>query len=157
MEIKRVKVAVIGGGASGLACAITCGERFGKGSTVIIERQVRVGKKLLATGNGRCNITNRNASPEHYHGDDKIIKSVLERFSPNDCERFFGKMGILFRDEDDGRVYPYSNQASTVLDGMRMYCAKLGIDEICDFEKAAMAQPRSGHAHRGADGGAGGG
>ena len=134
MEIRRVKAAIIGGGASGLACAIVCGERFGKNSTVIIERQQRVGKKLLATGNGRCNITNRNASPEHYHGDDKIIKSVLEKFTPKDCEKFFARMGIIFRDEEDGRVYPYSNQASTVLDGMRMYCARLGIDEICDFE-----------------------
>ena len=134
MEIRRIKVAVIGGGASGLACAITCGERFGKNSTVIIERQSRVGKKILATGNGRCNITNRNASPEHYHGDEKIIKSVLEKFLPNDCEKFFARMGVLFRDEDGGRVYPYSNQASTVLDGMRMYCEKLGVSEICDFE-----------------------
>ena len=134
MEIKRVKVAIIGGGAAGLACAITCGERFGRNSTVIIERQARVGKKLLATGNGRCNITNRNASPEHYHGDDRIIKSVLERFSPNDCEKFFARIGILFRDEDDGRVYPYSNQASTVLDGMRANCERLGISEICGFE-----------------------
>ena len=134
MEIRKVKVAVIGGGASGLACAITCGERFGKNSTVIIERQARVGKKLLATGNGRCNITNRNATPEHYHGDEMIIKSVLNSFSPKDCEKFFAKMGVLFRDEDDGRVYPYSNQASTVLDGMRMYCAKLGVLEVCDFE-----------------------
>ena len=134
MEIKRVKVAIIGGGAAGLACAITCGERFGRNSTVIIERQARVGKKLLATGNGRCNITNRNASPEHYHGDETIIKSVLERFSPNDCEKFFARIGILFRDEDDGRVYPYSNQASTVLDGMRLNCERLGISEICGFE-----------------------
>ena len=134
MEIKRVKIAVIGGGASGIACAITCGERFGKNSTVIIERQSRVGKKILATGNGRCNITNRNALPEHYHGDTEIITSVLQKFSPNDCEKFFARMGVLFRDEDDGRVYPYSNQASTVLDGMRMYCAKLGVPEICNFE-----------------------
>ena len=134
MEIKRVKVAIIGGGAAGLACAITCGERFGRNSTVIIERQARVGKKLLATGNGRCNITNRNASPEHYQGDETIIKSVLERFSPNDCEKFFARIGILFRDEDDGRVYPYSNQASTVLDGMRLNCERLGISEICGFE-----------------------
>ena len=134
MEIKRVKVSIIGGGAAGLACAITCGERFGRNSTVIIERQARVGKKLLATGNGRCNITNRNASPEHYQGDETIIKSVLERFSPNDCEKFFARIGILFRDEDDGRVYPYSNQASTVLDGMRLNCERLGISEICGFE-----------------------
>ena len=134
METMRVKVAVIGGGASGLVCAITCAERFGKNSTVIIERQSRVGKKLLATGNGRCNITNRNVSPEHYHGDTEIITSVLQKFSPNDCEKFFARMGVLFRDEDDGRVYPYSNQASTVLDNMRLYCEKSGVSEICGFE-----------------------
>lgn len=133
MEIRKVKTAIIGGGASGLAAAIVSAERFGKGSTVIIERQVRTGRKLLATGNGRCNITNRNASLEHYHGDKKIIDSVLSRFSPKDCERFFGKMGVLFRDEDEGRVYPYSNQATTVLDAMRLECDRLGAEELCQF------------------------
>ena len=131
MKNKNIKIAVIGGGASGLVAAITCAERFGKGSTILIEKQVRTGRKLLATGNGRCNITNRNVSPEHYYGDKQIINSVISRFSPDDSEEFFGKLGILFRDDSEGRVYPHSNQASTVLDCMRMRCEKLGVEELC--------------------------
>ncbi len=126
--MKKVTTAIIGGGAAGLACAVTCG-----GSTVILERQARVGRKLLATGSGRCNITNRNASASHYHGDEALIHSVLSRFSPKDCEQFFGQMGVLFRDEEDGRVYPYSNQASTVLDALRAACARRKVEELCEF------------------------
>lgn len=100
---------------------------------MIIEKQSRIGRKLLATGNGRCNITNRNISPEHYYGDSNIIKAVLDRFSPYDSEKFFGEMGILFRNDDEGRVYPYSNQAATVLDCMRMECSRLDIEELCNF------------------------
>ena len=133
MKNKSIKIAIIGGGAAGLAAAVTCGERFGKGSTAIIEKQARTGRKLLATGNGRCNITNRNVSPEHYYGDRQIINSVLSGFSPDDSEEFFGKMGILFRDDTEGRVYPHSNQASTVLDCMRIRCEKLGVEELCGF------------------------
>lgn len=132
--IKSVTVAVIGGGAAGIISAITCARALGKGSKVaIIEKQTRVGRKLLATGNGRCNITNRNVSPEHYYGDRQIINTVLEGFSPSDSESFFGEMGILFRDDDEGRVYPYSNQAATVLDCMRAECSRLGVEELCDF------------------------
>ncbi len=133
MKIKTVKTAIIGGGASGLAAAIACAEKLGKGSTVIIERQLRTGRKLLATGNGRCNITNTNLSAQHYWGDEAIIHSVLSQFSVSDSERFFGRMGIIFRSDDEGRIYPYSNQASTVLDSMRLKCEKLGVEEICDF------------------------
>lgn len=133
MKNKSIKIAVIGGGAAGLAAALACGERFGRGSTAIIEKQVRTGRKLLATGNGRCNITNRNVSPKHYYGDRQIINSVLSQFSPDDSEKFFGNMGILFRDDTEGRVYPHSNQASTVLDCMRMRCEKLGVEELCGF------------------------
>lgn len=138
-DIKNVKVAVIGGGAAGLVAAISCARCLDKSdSTVIIEKQARTGKKLLATGNGRCNITNRNVSSEHYYGDRKIISAVLNRFSPSDSERFFGEMGILFRDDDDGRVYPYSNQAATVLDCIRMECSKLGVEELCDFSVSSI-------------------
>ncbi len=133
MNIKNTDIAVIGGGASGIAAAIGCAEGMPKKKTVIIEKQTRIGRKLLASGNGRCNITNRNAAPNHYYGDKKIIASVLDKFSPSDCESFFNKMGVLFRDEGDGRVYPYSNRASTVLDCMRMKCRSLGVEELCDF------------------------
>lgn len=133
MDYKNVKTAIIGGGASGLAAAIACSKKLGKGSTVIIERQPRTGRKLLATGNGRCNITNINMSSEHYYGDKSIIDSVLSEFSVEESERFFGGMGIIFRSDGEGRMYPYSNQATTVLDGLRLECERLGVEEICDF------------------------
>lgn len=139
MKIKSVKVAVIGGGAAGFAAAISCARVLDrKDKIVIIEQQARTGRKLLATGNGRCNITNRNVGPEHYYGDRQIINTVINSFSPSDSEKFFGEMGILFRDDDEGRVYPYSNQAATVLDCMRAECSRLGVEELCDFSISSV-------------------
>lgn len=139
MVNKNVDVAVIGGGASGIVAAVSCAKKLGKKyKVVIIERQARIGRKLLATGNGRCNITNRNISEEHYYGDKEIIKSVIGRFSPKDSEDFFGELGILFRDDEEGRVYPYSNQATTILDCMRIECEKLEIEEICNFSVSTI-------------------
>ena len=134
METKKVRIAVIGGGAAGLCCAVRCARHFGKGSTLIIERQPRTGRKLLATGNGRCNITNRNVSLSHYHGDKRLIRAMLSRFTADDCEHFFRQLGILLRDEDGGRVYPYSNRATTVLDCLRLACVRSGAEELCGFQ-----------------------
>lgn len=134
MEIKNVKTAIIGGGASGLAVAIACAKKLGFGSTVIIERQARTGRKLLATGNGRCNVTNLNLSLKHYYGDKEIVHSVLSNFSLKDLKKFFGSMGILLNADEEGRVYPYSNRAETVLDGMRNELNRLGVEELCDFK-----------------------
>ncbi len=143
MNIKNVKVAVIGGGASGLAAAVSCARTVGgKNKVVIIEKQPRTGRKLLATGNGRCNITNRNMSFEHYYGDRKIIESVIGSFSPSDSEEFFGNIGILFRDDDEGRVYPHSNQATTVLDCIRKECERLGVEEICGFSVSSIKREK---------------
>lgn len=133
METKNIKTAIIGGGASGLTAAIACAKKLGSGSTVIIERQIRTGRKLLATGNGRCNVTNLHLSSNHYYGDKELIHSVLSNFSLKDLKRFFGSMGILLNPDDEGRVYPYSNRAETVLDGMRKELNRLGVEEICDF------------------------
>lgn len=140
MNIKNVKTAVIGGGAAGLAAAISCSEKLGEKSTAIIEKQPRTGRKLLATGNGRCNITNKNVSPKHYYGDRQIINSVLSDFMYDDSEKFFGRLGILFREDEEGRVYPHSNQATTVLDCMRMRCEKLGVEELCDFNITSLSK-----------------
>lgn len=133
MKKKSIKCIVIGGGASGLAAAIECSRTHGSGSTILIERQPRTGRKLLATGNGRCNISNTNVSPEHYHGDKNIIKSVLSDFTVNDLKDFFLGLGILLREDGEGRIYPHSNQASTILDGLQRECERLMVEELCDF------------------------
>ena len=133
MKTNMIKNVVIGGGASGLVAAIECSRANGKNSTILIERQPRTGRKLLATGNGRCNISNMNVSPEHYHGDKKLIRSVLSDFSVNDLKNYFLGMGILLREDGEGRIYPYSNQASTILDGLQKECERQMVEELCDF------------------------
>lgn len=132
-------IAIVGGGASGLAAAISAA-RILKSNDIhsdifILEKLDRVGKKILATGNGRCNFTNTNANISFYHSQDiDFVDSMLKQFSPYDTIKFFESMGILIRTENDGRVYPYSNQASTVLDILRIEMQRLHIKEICNFE-----------------------
>jgi predicted Rossmann fold flavoprotein len=130
------KIAIIGGGASGLACAIEIMRTVknkGDVQVTILERLPRVGKKILVTGNGRCNLTNINASAKNYRGDADFTEYALDKYSPQNNIKFFNSLGLYTRTEDEGRVYPLSNQASSVLDALRFECARLGIETICDY------------------------
>ena len=130
------KIAIIGGGASGLACAIEIMRTVENKDDVkvtILERLPRVGKKILVTGNGRCNLTNINASVKDYRGDAYFTEYALNQYSPQSNIEFFNSLGLYTRTEDEGRVYPLSNQASSVLDALRFECARLGIEIICDY------------------------
>ncbi len=131
-----IKVAVIGGGASGLACAIQIMRTVKNKEDVkvtILERLPRVGKKILVTGNGRCNLTNVNASVNNYRGDAEFTRFALDKFSPQNNIEFFNSLGLYTRTEDEGRVYPLSNQASSVLDALRFECDRLGVETVCDY------------------------
>ncbi len=131
-----VKVAVIGGGASGLACAIQIMNTVKNKEDVkvtILERLPRVGKKILVTGNGRCNLTNVNASVKDYRGEPEFTEYALNKFSPQSNIEFFNSLGLYTRTEDEGRVYPLSNQASSVLDALRFECERLGVETVCDY------------------------
>lgn len=87
---------------------------------VLLERQQRVGRKLLATGNGRCNLTNMGATAENYHGENPaFVKPALEKFPPEETLRFFKNLGLLTVTEYGGRVYPLSNSANSVVDVLR--------------------------------------
>lgn len=86
----------------------------------IVERQARLGRKLLSTGNGRCNLTNISASPSNYHGENpEFAAPALEAFSPEDTLSYFSSLGLMVSREYGGRVYPLSNQANSVLDVLR--------------------------------------
>lgn len=123
--MKQKKIAVIGGGASGMMAAITAARQ---GSAVTIyERNDRVGKKILATGNGKCNFSNRVMEESFFYAEDKTkLSGVLQAFSSSDTEKFFSELGMMIR-EKDGYLYPASEQASTVLDILRMEINRLGI------------------------------
>lgn len=136
-------IAVIGGGASGLAAAIAAG-RFGA-SVTVYERGKRVGKKILATGNGRCNLTNVGASEDDYHGGDTgFMAPAIERFWVGETLEFFSGLGVLARFEEDGKVYPYSGTASSVLDVLRRETERLGAETVCGFDVKTVRATKRG-------------
>lgn len=128
----KTEIAVIGGGASGLMAAITA-KKLGK-EVIILERKDRILKKVLITGNGRCNITNVNANISNYFGKNiSSVENILNRFTPQDTMDFFNELGIVCNEENRGKVYPLSGQASSVVDALRFEAEKLGIKIETEF------------------------
>ncbi|MCQ2484303.1 MAG: NAD(P)/FAD-dependent oxidoreductase [Clostridia bacterium] len=124
------QLAVIGGGASGLCAAIAAKRRNREMKIVIIEALPRVGKKILATGNGRCNLTNLNASVEDYNTG--FVSDILQKYPPKKVIEFFESLGLMTTADSEGRVYPMSNNASSVLDCLRYEADYLGIETVTD-------------------------
>lgn len=122
-------VAVIGGGASGIMAALTAAEDKDN-RVVLFERQQRIGRKLLATGNGRCNLTNTGARGENYHGElPAFALPALEKFPPEKALAFFHALGLATVEEPGGRVYPLSNSANSVLDVLRFALDRRGVEQ----------------------------
>ena len=129
----QTQVAIIGGGAAGLCAAVALKQRAKTANVVLLERLPRVGKKLLATGNGRCNITNRDANPARWHGQDPAFcRTALERYDRTAVQRFFGTLGVEFTYDEQGRAYPYSLQAGAVVDALRFAAEELGVRILTD-------------------------
>ncbi|MBU5425535.1 NAD(P)/FAD-dependent oxidoreductase [Tissierella pigra] len=127
------RIIVIGGGAAGMMAALAAKEH---GSEVLIlERNDRVGKKLLATGNGRCNYTNINLNINNYHGNNPKFSYVgLSEFNVDKTIEFFEKLGITPAIEENGKVFPLSFQASSVLDVLRYEIEDRGIELITEAQ-----------------------
>ena len=122
-------VLVIGGGASGQMAALTAAENP-QNRVLLLERQQRIGRKLLATGNGRCNLTNTGATLARYHGEDPAFaRFALEQFPPAAALDFFHGLGLLTEEEYGGRVYPLSNSANSVLDVLRFALDRAGVEQ----------------------------
>lgn len=136
-------VTVIGGGAAGLMAALTSA---GLGNRVLLlERQSRVGRKLLATGNGRCNLTNLDLTPEHYHGAPAaFLAPAMEAFGAADTLDFFESLGLLTAAEDSGRVYPLSDQAGSVVDVLRFAAEAAGVEIRTEFDVTSLRQTKTG-------------
>ena len=126
--MKNTGLLILGGGASGLAAAIEAA-RSGADVTVL-EKLDRVGKKILATGNGRCNLLNLRASSADYN-DPAFAQRVFAQYDVQSNLDFFRSMGLLTTADAEGRVYPRSGVASSVLDVLRFECARLGVQIVC--------------------------
>lgn len=124
----RRTVGVIGGGAAGMMAAITAARQGA--SVTVLEGNDRVGKKILVTGNGKCNLGNRKLDMgEYYTEQPDRLKEWLERFGTEDTVAFFQEIGLLLK-EKNGYLYPACEQASAVLDVLRFELAALGVQVI---------------------------
>lgn len=133
---------IIGGGAAGLLAAITAAEAGA--SITILEHMPRVGKKILSTGNGKCNMTNLHMTADCYRsGVEGVPMQVIDQFSVNETIQFFRRLGVLTTDRN-GYVYPISGQAQTVLDALRDKTESLGIRTCCDSKVLSINKKKDG-------------
>ena len=118
-QVRDMVIGIIGGGASGMAAALEAA-RNPDNRVYLLERQARLGRKLQATGNGRCNLSNREMDLTHYHGDTPdFAAAALDRFDVAQTIRWMEELGLYAVTEPSGRIYPYSDQANSVLDVLR--------------------------------------
>lgn len=135
-------IAIIGGGAAGLIAAITAKRKRPDLSVYLIEGLDRVGKKLITTGNGRCNITNLKLDLNHFHGEDSgFCRYALKQFGYDEIKAFFYSIGVDFKAEGD-KVYPASLQASSVVDALRYECDRIGVTTLlsCKIEDISFGK-----------------
>lgn len=137
-------IGIIGGGASGMAAALAAAENPHT-QVLLFERQARLGRKLQATGNGRCNLSNMHAGHNGYHGQEAdFIRSAMTRFDPGETLSWFRSMGLFTVTEPSGRVYPYSDQANSVVDVLRFALEKPNIQVLTGTEVSKLRREGDG-------------
>ena len=137
-------IGIIGGGASGMAAALAASENP-EAQVLLFERQARLGRKLQATGNGRCNLSNRNTAPGHYHGQQPdFVCHALSVFGQQETCDWFRSMGLFTVSEPSGRIYPYSDQANSVSDVLRFALEKPNITVLTGQEISKIRRHEDG-------------
>lgn len=126
-----MRVGIIGAGASGVFAALILKQNYI--DTTVIERNANALKKIYATGNGRCNFTNRNVSYKNYHGENpKFTISAIKKFDNYDVIEFFNDMGIPEVELENGKIFPKSLQASSIVKQMMCLANHLEVEFIFD-------------------------
>lgn len=145
------EILIIGGGAAGLAAA--CWAARAGAAVTVLERLERVGKKILATGNGRCNLGNRRLDPSRFHGGDPaFVADVLRRCDGPRVWTWLEELGIEIVEEEDGKLFPASGQASAVLDVLRYENSRLGVREVTGAGVQRLERRSTGYGAVCADG-----
>lgn len=144
-----VQVAVVGAGASGLMAAVRAAQEMKKAgrpvSVLVLEGSAKPGRKLLATGNGKCNLTNMNAAPAAYFGS-RGAGRVLQTVSPARVRGVFQSLGLLTKADEMGRVYPVNEQAAAVLGCLLTACEELGVEVRCGGAVTSVRREKDGFA-----------
>jgi predicted Rossmann fold flavoprotein len=139
-----MKIAVVGAGASGLALAAALSQ---KGHEVILlEKENRVGKKILVTGNGRCNLSNSAIEASKYNHPE-FVSPILQRFDCKKIRAVFKDLGLFTYEDVEGRIFPITNAASSVLDVLRNEIARLGVEVLTDFEAVQIVERSDSKTH----------
>ena len=140
--MQKFSTIVVGGGAAGIVAAISA-RRKGE-SVVICERMPQLGKKILASGNGRCNLSNQRLDSSSYNQSARpIVKSVLDKFGKSDIDNLFKTLGLELRSEGD-RVFPATNQSSSVLKVLESGLKRLSIPVELNFEVSTITHSKEG-------------
>ncbi|MBQ2842026.1 MAG: NAD(P)/FAD-dependent oxidoreductase [Clostridia bacterium] len=129
--MKNFDLIVVGGCSSGIAAAVNAKRLNPEMKIAVLEKNPRIGKKLLATGNGKCNITNLYALDHEYVGKG-FASYAMHKYSPEKIVDFFESLGLICYSDSCGRVYPESNTAASVVDSLRFELERLNVDVICD-------------------------
>ena len=128
-----------------MCAAIYAAQKNRKLKIALIEALDRVGKKLITTGNGRCNITNRDIAISRYHGGDTAAaQKILSRFPVEEAVRFFSSIGVEIVFSEDGRAYPSSFQAASVVDALRFSLSEYGIETLTETRVTDIVPTRNG-------------
>ncbi len=135
--MRRFSTAVIGGGAAGILAAISAGRR--KESVILCEKLPQLGKKILASGDGRCNLLNDNLDETYYNPAARdLVKAVFSRFGKREILDFFKELGLEVYSKD-GRLFPITNQAASVLKLLEMELRRLSIKVECNFDCSGLS------------------
>ena len=140
-------ILILGGGAAGLAAALAAAQAAPAARVTVLERNPKVGKKLLATGNGRCNLDNTAIAPEKYFtADPAALRPLLAAVDAAAPLAWFEQLGLYTRTDEAGRVYPYSNQAADVLALLELHLQRHTVQLRTGCTVSTLRQSKGGYA-----------
>lgn len=135
-------VVIVGGGAAGLAASIFTARAAPHLRIAIIDGASKLGAKILVSGGGRCNVTNRVVtSADYWGGSGNVVRRVLASLPVMDTTRFFSEIGVTLHEEENGKLFPNSNKARTVVDALIREATRLGVEIHCGRRVSAIERP----------------
>ena len=147
-DVDTCDIAIVGGGAAGLATAIFAGEACAKDgrpvSIAVLEGAPRIGTKILVSGGARCNVTHHRVDAKDYHGRPNVVKNALRAFGADDTVRWFSSLGVELKREETGKLFPVTDSARTVVDALVRRAQTLGIEIRTGHRVASVAYELAG-------------
>jgi predicted Rossmann fold flavoprotein len=141
---QHADIAILGAGAAGLAAGIFAAETNPSLRIILLDGAKTIGAKILVSGGGRCNVTNQHVTASDFHGNRRVIDRILRRFDEQDTIRWFDSLGVPLKTEDTGKLFPVSNKARTVLDGLLARCKELGITLLTQHHVQSITYQEKG-------------